>query len=110
MPRLKNDGKGRIAGRGKGVVNKRTKDVREAIAQLAQANIEHVQRWLNEIAATDPAKAMDLYLKMIEYHVPKLARTEVTGKDGKDFDQTIRVEVVHSRPKNKELTADESPN
>jgi len=30
----------------------------------------------------DPAKAADLYLRAIEYHIPKLARTELTGKDG----------------------------
>jgi hypothetical protein len=73
-----NAGKGRV----KGVPNKATADVRTAIAELAQANVSRCQAWLDDIASIDPAKALDLYLRMLEYHVPKLARSEVTGRDG----------------------------
>lgn len=73
-----NAGKGRI----KGVPNKVTQDVRAAIAILAEKNVDRCQEWLDRIADTDPDKAFDLYLKMLEYHVPKLARSEITGKDG----------------------------
>jgi hypothetical protein len=34
------------------------------------------------VALEDPGKAADLYLKAIEYHIPKLARSEVSGPDG----------------------------
>lgn len=69
-------------GRKKGVPNKLTADVREAIATLAQANVGRCQAWLDRIAVDDPDKAFDLYLKMLEYHVPKLARSEHTGEGG----------------------------
>lgn len=69
-------------GKPKGAINKTTADVRQAIAMLAESSAPKVQEWLSLVAADDPAKAMDLWLKMIEYHIPKLARTEVTGKDG----------------------------
>lgn len=69
-------------GRKKGTPNRVTKDVREAIARLAESTVDQVAVWLKAVAAEDPAKALDLWLKMIEYHVPKLARTEMTGKDG----------------------------
>lgn len=62
--------------------NKVTADVRAAIAKLAEENVERCQAWLDQIAAEDPSKAFDLFLKMCEYHIPKLARSEVTGKDG----------------------------
>jgi hypothetical protein len=39
--------------------------------------------WLAEI--DDPAKRLDLYLRALEFHVPKLARQEHTGKDGEDL-------------------------
>jgi hypothetical protein len=41
-----------------------------------------MDRWLNEVADKDPHKALDIIQKLSEYHIPKLARTEVTGLDG----------------------------
>ena len=77
-------------GRKKGAVNKSTKVVREAIAELLSRNSAYMDRWLQRVAEgdevlgikPDPYKALDIMLKMSEYHIPKLARTEVTGKDG----------------------------
>lgn len=74
-------------GRPKGAVNKTTADVREAIAKIAQRNIEAVEAWLNEI--DDPVKRLDLFLRMIEYHIPKLARTEMSGEGGKPIEVHI---------------------
>jgi hypothetical protein len=77
-------------GRPKGSINKSTKVVREAIAELLNRNSAYMDRWLQRIAEgdevlgikPDPYKALDIMLKMSEYHIPKLARTEVTGMDG----------------------------
>ena len=68
-------------GRPPGVPNKATSAVREAIARMADENAENFVGWLNQVAASNPEKACDIYLKAIEYHIPKLARTEVTGND-----------------------------
>jgi hypothetical protein len=68
-------------GRPPGVPNKSTTAVREAIARMAEENAENFLDWINQVAATNPEKACDIYLKAIEYHIPKLARTEVTGRD-----------------------------
>ena len=80
----------KTGGRKAGVGNKTTVDVRHAIALIAQDNAGNFARWLNQVAADDPAKAADLYLKAIEYHIPKLARSETTGKDGGPVDHTFR--------------------
>jgi hypothetical protein len=66
--------------RPKGSPNKATADVRAAIAAFASANVENMGDWLNQVE--DPAKKMDLFLRAIEYHIPKLGRTELTGQDG----------------------------
>lgn len=56
--------------------------VRYALSQLAQNNVEEVQRWLTQIELIDgPKAAFDSYMKMIEYSVPKLSRTEVKVED-----------------------------
>src|SRR5690349_6715090 len=73
-----NAGKGRKAG----VPNKATADVRAAIATFAQNNVEKLQTWLDGIAQKDPAKAADLFVRVPEYHVPKLARSETTLEAG----------------------------
>jgi len=69
-------------GRPKGTPNKSTTIVREAIANLLERNAPNMDRWLNEVADKDPHKALDIIQKLSEYHIPKLARTEVTGLDG----------------------------
>jgi DNA-binding GntR family transcriptional regulator len=56
--------------------------VRYALSQLAQNNIEHVQSWLDAVVLNEgPKVALELYLKLIEYCVPKLSRTEVKVED-----------------------------
>lgn len=78
------------AGRPKGAVNQTTRDVREAIARLLEANVENMTEWLTQVAEgdeqkkvqADPAKALDIMHKMAEYHIPKLARSETTVNGG----------------------------
>jgi hypothetical protein len=84
-------------GRPKGIPNKATKDVKEAIARFAEGNVHKLEEWLETIAygdgdqvKPDPAKAADLYMKVIEYHIPKLARTELTGDEDKPLRTVIK--------------------
>ena len=71
------------AGRPKGLPNKTTVAAREAIARFVDGNADRLQGWLDEIAKDQgPAAAFKCFADLLEYHVPKLARTEVTGADG----------------------------
>lgn len=82
----------------KGKPNKVTADVRAVIAGFAERNAHKVEEWINAVAAgnpvhgrpPDPGKAVDLYLRAIEYHIPKLGRTELTGKDGKALTMVVQ--------------------
>jgi hypothetical protein len=70
-------------GRPRGAPNKATANAREAIGRFVDGNAERLQGWLDEIAATEGAKeAYRCFMDVIEYHVPKLARTEHTGEGG----------------------------
>lgn len=66
----------------KGRPNKSTAAAREAIAQFVDGNAHRLQLWLDKVAETDPERAFVLFQSVVEYHVPKLARTENTGADG----------------------------
>jgi len=74
----------------KGIPNKATSEARKAIAAFVEGNAHKLTSWLSAVANGDaendikpnPAKAFELFQSVIEYHIPKLARTELTGKDG----------------------------
>ncbi len=79
-------------GRPKGKPNKTTKHIREAYQKLTEDNLANMSLWLADIAADDPAKAMDTMIRLSEYILPKLARTELTGNDGDDLFKNIKFE------------------
>jgi len=81
------------AGRKPGVPNKSTSMAREAIAKFVEGNTHKMQEWLQSVAdgiqneegkyivAPNPEKAFGMLQTVMEYHVPKLARTEVVGDE-----------------------------
>jgi hypothetical protein len=91
------EGKKTGGGSRKGIPNKATSDVRAAIALIAKANIKKLQGWLDRVAKEDPEKAAKLFLDMIEYHIPKQARTEIATDPENPPDLNWTITVV--RPK-----------
>jgi hypothetical protein len=89
------------AGRPKGVPNKSTAMAREAIAQFVEGNAHKMQEWLEQVAIgvknnedkfivlPNPEKAFGMLQSVMEYHLPKLARTEHSG------DEEQPVKVIH---------------
>lgn len=80
----------KTGGRRPGSPNRTTLEARQAIAAFVENNADRLTRWLDEVAEglpehdikPNPAKAFELFQSVIEYHVPKLARTELTGANG----------------------------
>lgn len=86
---------GNPAGRPPGALNKATVAAREAIATFVDGNADRLQEWLDRIAVGDPERAFSLFMAVVEYHVPKLARTEHSGPDGKAIPVSLSLEFVH---------------
>jgi hypothetical protein len=84
--------RGNANGRPKGAKNKSTEAIRQAYQKLTEDNLENMSLWLAQIAADNPEKALDMMIKLSEYVIPKLARTEVTGQDGEDLFKNIKFE------------------
>jgi hypothetical protein len=86
------EGQEKKGGRAKGTPNKSTAEIRDAYQKLVEDNLTNMTEWLVQVAAENPERAMDLMLKLSEYMIPKLARQEVTGADGKDLFKNITFE------------------
>lgn len=91
----------KTGGRTQGTPNKVTARAREAIALLVEGNITRMQGWLDEIAEgklgkdgsfilqPNPTKAFELLQSLLEYHVPKLSRAEMTVDDTKPSETKV---------------------
>ena len=89
----------RLGGRKKGTPNKATASAREAIALLVEANVPLMAAWMKKIERKHgPLVAMKCMTDLLEYHIPKLARTELTGKDGAPVATTITHVYEPSEP------------
>lgn len=110
-------------GRPKGSPNKVTTDVRAAIAQVLETNAANFSIWLAGVAdglseprlndegeplldeqgtpvvdwlrRPEPGTALKLAMDMAEFHIPKLARTELVGNSKQPI--AIAVEFVSAR-------------
>lgn len=76
-------------GRPKGSLNKATSDVRACVAGIAQSLAPEVEGWIRKAAKKNPLGAAHLLAQLLEYHIPKLSRAELTGDGGKPIEVTV---------------------
>ena len=73
-------------GRPPGAINRSTEQAKLTIARLANRGLDNISEDLEKIRKTDPIEAAKLYLKLLEYIVPKKAQMELSGQ----IDQRIQ--------------------
>ena len=83
---------GNPAGRPKGSKNKITQEIREAFQLVLENKLPDLERWIQQTAQEDPAKAVDLLLKLSNRFLPELSRQELTGADGEELFKNIKFE------------------
>lgn len=67
-------------GRKKGVPNKTTAELKEIITRIVGNQLEHIENDLNKIRKNDPAEAMRLSQKFIEYVLPKQTKIDLEAE------------------------------
>lgn len=86
-------------GRPKGAINRSTEMMKLTIARAVDNTLNTLSADLEKIRKEDPERAIELALKLMEFTLPKLSRTELRG----EIDQrihTISVNITKSGSSN----------
>ena len=85
----------KLGGRKPGSVNRSTEMAKLTLARLANTGLNNITEDLEEIRKKDPAQAAQIYLKLLEFVVPKLKSVEmkVDAEVNHKVEQ-IKVEIV----------------
>jgi hypothetical protein len=67
-------------GRKDGAVNKVTQATREAFQLLVDKNFSKLQKWIDQTATEDPARAFDMVMDLASHCIPKLKAIEHSGE------------------------------
>lgn len=82
-------------GRPAGAINRSTEQAKLAIARLANRGLDNISEDLEKIRKSDPVEAAKLYLKLLEYIVPKKAAIELSGEINQKIQQ-VSVQITQS--------------
>jgi len=82
-------------GRPTGALNRSTEQAKLAVARLANQGLDALREDLEKIRKNDPIEAAKLYLKLLEYIVPKKAQVELSGEIEQRIQQ-ISVNITQS--------------
>lgn len=78
-------------GRPVGSKDKAKMELKRVVAQFVEDNSVKFQGWLDDIQESDGSlEAFKRVEALLEYCLPKLARSEITGKDGETLSVTIK--------------------
>jgi hypothetical protein len=83
-------------GRPKGALNRSTEMMKITIARAIDNTLNTLSTDLEKIKKKDPERAIELALKLMEYTLPKLSRTEVKA----EIEQKIQQISVNITQKN----------
>ena len=105
MPFEKGDPNINRGGRPKGSLNKTAQEIKEAFALVLEKKLPDLEILIARVAADDPAKAIDLMIKLSNRFLPELSRQELTGADGQDLFEGLKFNF--NTPPKDEPTKDE---
>ena len=81
-------------GRKPGSTNEKVNRVREAITAITEGGIESFNECMDEVRTTNPAKFLEVYLKLLEYSMPKLRSVDTNIGINEESVGGITIQVV----------------
>ncbi len=67
-------------GRPVGAINRSTEMMKLSIARATNKVLDNLPKIMEDMMKKDPKGAVDLALKMLEFHMPKMSRIEMKGE------------------------------
>lgn len=83
-------------GRPKGAVNRSTEMMKVSIARATNRVLDDLPKIMDEMIKKDPKSAVDIALKLLEFHMPKMSRVEMKA----EVEQRIQQISVNIAQKN----------
>ena len=71
--------------------------IRYAMAELADMNIDNVHRWLAEVAVQSPAKAIELFMELAQFSLPKLKAMAIDVRSSDGSVRTLSMAELEAR-------------
>lgn len=102
MTFIKGDSRINKAGRKPGALNRSTEEMKLTIARATNNVLSTINADLEEIKKKNPEKAMELAFKLLEYVMPKLSRTEMSGEINQKIQQ-ISVNITQKSVDNSQM-------
>jgi hypothetical protein len=74
--------KGNTIGRGrpKGAINRSSEMMKLSIARATNRVLDDLPKIMEEMMKKDPKSAVDLAIKLLEFHMPKMSRVEMKAE------------------------------
>lgn len=67
-------------GRPKGALNRSTEEMKLTIARATNKALNNLPAVMDRLSQEDPKEAIELALKLLEFNLPKLSRTEMKAE------------------------------
>jgi len=67
-------------GRPKGAINRSTEMMKLSVARATNAVLDDLPKLMEDMKVKDPVKAVEIALKLLEFHLPKQQRIEMKGE------------------------------
>ena len=87
-------------GRQKGTTNKTTTELKEIITKIVGNQLDRLEKDLDNIRKTNPAKAVEISAKLIDYVLPKQTKMEIEGELKHKVDK-ITININHTGSESK---------